>query len=85
MALSGKIRIALAGAGVAAAGVLAAAGTAPAADGDPGRTELRIVERAGPGQVGPAAGTGAWNGSPEDCPDKDGGASPSPAAPVDTR
>ncbi|GAA1597156.1 hypothetical protein GCM10009678_93750 [Actinomadura kijaniata] len=74
MALNPRIKIAIVGAGLAAAG-LAATGTALAA-GDPGgdRTELRIVEYAdGPAAADPAT-------AKPDCPDK-GGAAPA----ADTR
>ncbi|REE94911.1 hypothetical protein [Thermomonospora umbrina] len=76
MALSGRVKIALAGAGLAAAGVVAAAGTALAAtDPDGARTELRIVEHVDPATVG----AGSW--TDEDCPHK---RSPSPAPSAET-
>ncbi|HEX2314395.1 MAG TPA: hypothetical protein VHJ17_11700 [Thermomonospora sp.] len=79
MALSGRVKIVLAGSGLAVAGVIAAAGTAlAAADPDGPRTEVRIVEHADPAQAG------TW--TDEDCPEKRSGTPTAPAAgPADTR
>jgi hypothetical protein len=72
MALSGRAKKILLGAGVVTAGVFAAAGTALASGpGDPApRAELQIIEDGAPGTA------------PGDCPFKDGtgsSATPDPA------
>jgi hypothetical protein len=78
MALSRRVKITLAGAGVAGAALVTAGGTAFAASPDGERTELQIVDRHDSGTANPAGSAAA---SDKDCPD--GATSPAQAA--DTR
>ncbi|MGH3388672.1 MAG: hypothetical protein ACRDOO_07325 [Actinomadura sp.] len=76
MALSRRVKITLAGAGVAGAAMVAAGGTAFAADPGVERTELQIVDRHDSGAAAPASAP------KKDCPEK---ASPAAAQAADTR
>ncbi|MBC6460238.1 hypothetical protein [Actinomadura sp. HBU206391] len=67
MALSRRVKITLAGAGVAGAALVTAGGTAFAADPDGGRTELQIVDHYESGTWVPARSA---TGPHEDCPDR---------------
>ncbi|GAA2091453.1 hypothetical protein [Actinomadura alba] len=78
MALSRRVKITLAGAGLAGVALVTAGGTALAAGPDGGMTELQIVDRHG---AGTAAAAESVTAPDEDCPEKTASATGA----VDTR